>query len=82
TIKGYRRRGYTPESISNFCEMIGISKQDSVIDVSVLEDDIRDDLNKSVLRKNVVLDPIRVSIKAMQNHHLDVPNHPQDPEFG
>ncbi|ABI83359.1 glutamine--tRNA ligase/YqeY domain fusion protein [Francisella tularensis] len=82
TIKGYRRRGYTPESIRNFCEMIGISKQDSVIDVSVLEDAIRDDLNKSVLRKNVVLDPIRVSIKDMPNHHLDVPNHPQDPEFG
>ncbi|ABO47322.1 glutamine--tRNA ligase/YqeY domain fusion protein [Francisella tularensis] len=82
TIKGYRRRGYTPESIRNFCEMIGISKQDSVIDVSVLEDAVRDDLNKSVLRKNVVLDPIRVSIKDMPNHHLDVPNHPQDPEFG
>ncbi|MDE4982485.1 glutamine--tRNA ligase, partial [Francisella tularensis subsp. holarctica] len=49
--------------------------------VSVLEDAIRDDLNKSVLRKNVVLDPIRVSIKDMTNHHLDVPNHPQDPEF-
>ncbi|OIN84805.1 glutamine--tRNA ligase/YqeY domain fusion protein [Francisella sp. TX07-6608] len=82
TIKGYRRRGYTPESIRNFCEMIGISKQDSVIDVSVLEDAVRDDLNKSALRKNVVLDPIRVSIKDMPGHHLDVPNHPQDPEFG
>ncbi|AEE26570.1 glutamine--tRNA ligase/YqeY domain fusion protein [Francisella hispaniensis] len=82
TIKGYRRRGYTPESIRNFCEMIGISKQDSVIDISVLEDAIRDDLNKNVLRKNVVLDPIRVSIKDMPEHHLDVPNHPQDPEFG
>ncbi|APC95365.1 glutamine--tRNA ligase/YqeY domain fusion protein [Francisella tularensis subsp. novicida] len=82
TIKGYRRRGYTPESIRNFCEMIGISKQDSVIDVSVLEDAVRDDLNKSVLRKNVVLDPIRVSIKDMPDHHLDVPNHPQEPEFG
>ena len=82
TIKGYRRRGYTPESIRNFCEMIGISKQDSVIDISVLEDAIRDNLNKNVLRKNVVLDPIKVSIKDMQEHHLDVPNHPQDPEFG
>ncbi|MFV9972898.1 MAG: glutamine--tRNA ligase/YqeY domain fusion protein [Francisella endosymbiont of Hyalomma asiaticum] len=82
TIKGYRRRGYTPESIRNFCDMIGISKQDSVIDVSVLEDAIRDDLNKNALRKNVVLDPIKVSIKDMPNHHLDVPNHPQDPKFG
>lgn len=51
TIKGYRRRGYTPESIRNFCDTIGISKQDSVIDVSVLEDAIRDDLNKNALRK-------------------------------
>ena len=82
TIKGYRRRGYTPESIRNFCDMIGISKQDSVIDVSVLEDAIRDDLNKNALRKNVVLDPIKVSIKDMPNHHLDVPNHPQDLKFG
>ncbi|ALB01475.1 glutamate--tRNA ligase [Francisella persica ATCC VR-331] len=82
TIKGYRRRGYTPESIRNFCDTIGISKQDSVIDVSVLEDAIRDDLNKNALRKNVVLDPIKVSIKDMPSHHLDVPNHPQDPEFG
>lgn len=82
TIKGYRRRGYTPESIRNFCDMIGISKQDSVIDVSVLEDIIRDDLNKNALRKNVVLDPIKVSIKDMTSHHLDVPNHPQDPKFG
>ena len=82
TIKGYRRRGYTPESIRNFCDMIGISKQDSVIDVSILEDAIRDDLNKNTLRKNVVLDPIKVSIKDMPNHHIDVPNHPQDPKFG
>ncbi|OEZ33691.1 glutamine--tRNA ligase [Francisella endosymbiont of Amblyomma maculatum] len=82
TIKGYRRRGYPPESIRNFCDMIGISKQDSVIDVSVLEDAIRDDLNKNALRKNVVLDPIKVIIKDMPSHHIDVPNHPQDPKFG
>ncbi|APC91989.1 MULTISPECIES: glutamine--tRNA ligase/YqeY domain fusion protein [Francisella] len=82
TIKGYRRRGYTPESIRNFCDMIGISKQDSVIDVSILEDAIRDDLNKNALRKNVILDPIKVSIKDMPSYHLDVPNHPQDPDFG
>ncbi|MDE4953238.1 glutamine--tRNA ligase, partial [Francisella tularensis subsp. holarctica] len=50
--------------------------------VSVLEDDFRDDLNKSFLLKNVVLDTIRLSIKYMPNHHLDVTNHPQDPEFG
>ncbi|MED7818563.1 MULTISPECIES: glutamine--tRNA ligase/YqeY domain fusion protein [unclassified Francisella] len=82
TIKGYRRRGYTPESIRNFCDLVGISKQDSIIDVSVLEESIRDDLNKNALRKNAVLDPIKVSIIDMPNHTLDVPNHPQDHDFG
>lgn len=82
TIKGYRRRGYTPESIRNFCEMVGISKQDSVIDVSVLEESIRDDLNKNALRKNAILDPIKVTIADMPKHELNVPNHPQNPDFG
>ncbi len=82
TIKGFRRRGYTPESIRNFCDMIGISKQDSIIDISVLEETIRDDLNKNALRKNAVLDPIKVTIADMPVHELNVPNHPQDPEFG
>ncbi|WP_150465386.1 glutamine--tRNA ligase/YqeY domain fusion protein [Francisella sp. SYW-2] len=82
TIKGFRRRGYTPESIRNFCDMIGISKQDSIIDISVLEESIRNDLNKNALRKNAVLDPIKVSIQDMPLHELNVPNHPQDPEFG
>ncbi|GMN90065.1 glutamine--tRNA ligase/YqeY domain fusion protein [Francisella sciaenopsi] len=82
TIKGFRRRGYTPESIRNFCDMIGISKQDSIIDISVLEETIRNDLNKNALRKNAVLDPIKVTIADMPVHELNVPNHPQDPEFG
>ncbi|AJI47039.1 glutamine--tRNA ligase/YqeY domain fusion protein [Francisella philomiragia] len=82
TIKGFRRRGYTPESIRNFCDMIGISKQDSIIDISVLEETIRNDLNKNALRKNAVLDPIKVTIADMPPHELNVPNHPQDPEFG
>ncbi|QUE31875.1 glutamine--tRNA ligase/YqeY domain fusion protein [Francisella philomiragia] len=82
TIKGFRRRGYTPESIRNFCDMIGISKQDSIIDISVLEETIRNDLNKNALRKNAVLDPIKVTIDNMPVHELNVPNHPQDSEFG
>ncbi|QIW10654.1 glutamine--tRNA ligase/YqeY domain fusion protein [Francisella sp. LA112445] len=82
TLKGYRRRGYTPESIRNFCELVGISKQDSIIDVSVLEESIRDDLNKNALRKNAVLDPVKVTIIDMPSHELNVPNHPQDPDFG
>ncbi|WP_150467035.1 glutamine--tRNA ligase/YqeY domain fusion protein [Francisella sp. SYW-9] len=82
TIKGYRRRGYTPESMRNFCDLVGISKQDSIIDVSVLEESIRDDLNKNALRKNAVLDPIKVSIIDMPTHELNVPNHPQNPDLG
>ncbi|ASG68407.1 glutamine--tRNA ligase [Francisella halioticida] len=82
TIKGYRRKGYTPESIRYFCDIVGISKQDSIIDVSVLEESIRDDLNKNTPRKNAVLDPIKVTIKDMPSHELNVPNHPQDPDFG
>ena len=82
TIKGYRRRGYTPDSIRNFCEMVGISKQDSIIDVSLLEESVRDDLNKKSFRKNAVLHPIKVVIKDMPEHTLNVPNHPSNPEFG
>ncbi|APC96979.1 glutamine--tRNA ligase/YqeY domain fusion protein [Francisella frigiditurris] len=82
TLKGFRRRGYTPESIKNFCDMIGISKQDSLIDISVLEESIRSDLNIKAHRRNAVLDPIKVTIANMPPHTLNVPNHPQDPDFG
>ncbi|MFC4891976.1 glutamine--tRNA ligase/YqeY domain fusion protein [Pseudofrancisella aestuarii] len=82
TLKGFRRRGYTPESIKNFCDMIGISKQDSLIDISVLEESIRSDLNIKAHRRNAVLDPIKVTIANMSPHTLNVPNHPQDPDFG
>ncbi|AXA34258.1 glutamine--tRNA ligase/YqeY domain fusion protein [Francisella adeliensis] len=82
TIKGFRRRGYTPESIVNFCETVGISKQDSIIDMSILEESIRNDLNKNALRKNAVLEPLKVTIKDMPTQTLNVPNHPQNPDFG
>jgi glutaminyl-tRNA synthetase len=82
TIKGFRRRGYTPESIRNFCETVGISKQDSTIDMSILEESIRNDLNKSTMRKNAVIHPLKVSIKDMPSEILNVPNHPQNPDFG
>ncbi|MCL4122130.1 UNVERIFIED_CONTAM: hypothetical protein GTU68_014201 [Idotea baltica] len=82
TIKGFRRRGYTPESIVNFCETVGISKQDSIIDMSILEESIRNDLNKNALRKNAVLEPLKVTIKDMPTQTLSVPNHPQNPDFG
>jgi glutaminyl-tRNA synthetase len=62
TIAGYQRRGYTPESILNFCDQIGIAKANSMVDVAQLEFCIRDDLNKKVPRVMCVLDPLKVTI--------------------
>jgi glutaminyl-tRNA synthetase len=62
TISGLRRRGYTPSSIRNFTERIGVQKRDNLIDVSLLEFCIREDLNKSALRKMVVFDPLKLVI--------------------
>ena len=63
TIAGYRRRGYTKESILNFCEQIGVAKANSMVDVAQLEFCIRDDLNTKVPRVMCVLDPIKVTIE-------------------
>ena len=84
TISGLRRRGYTPQSIRDFCDEIGISKQDSVIDMALLEEAIRNDLNKNAHRRMAVLDPLLINIT---NHDeisklLNIPNHPQNPDFG
>ncbi len=62
TIAGYKRRGYTPEAILNFCNQIGVAKANSVVDVAQLEFAIRDDLNKKVPRVMAVLNPLRVTI--------------------
>jgi len=62
TIEGYKRRGYTPESIINFCDGIGIAKANSMVDVAQLEFCIRDDLNTKVPRVMAVLDPLKVTI--------------------
>jgi glutaminyl-tRNA synthetase len=62
TISGLRRRGYTPESIRNFTDRIGVQKRDNLIDVSLLEFCLREDLNKNALRKMVVFDPLKVTI--------------------
>ena len=62
TISGFRRRGYTPESIKTFCEKIGVQKRENLIDISLLEFCIREDLNKNAQRRMVVLDPIKVVI--------------------
>lgn len=85
TIIGLRRRGFTPQAIRNFCEMIGVTKSDSVIDMSVLEECVRDDLNKNAFRAMCVLNPLKVTIENLEVDHLEMltaSNHPQDDSFG
>lgn len=79
TIAGYRRRGYTPESILNFCDQIGIAKANSMVDVSQLEFCIRDDLNTKVPRVMCVLDPLKVTITNYEgSEELDASYYPED----
>jgi glutaminyl-tRNA synthetase len=79
TIAGYKRRGYTPESILNFCDQIGIAKANSMVDVAQLEFCIRDDLNKKVPRVMCVLDPLKVTIENYDGHEeLDASYYPDD----
>jgi glutaminyl-tRNA synthetase len=79
TIAGYRRRGYTPQAIVNFCEMIGVAKANSVVDVSQLEFAIRDDLNPKVPRVMCVLDPLKVVIENYEgSEELDASYYPSD----
>jgi glutaminyl-tRNA synthetase len=85
TLAGLRRRGYTPEAIRNFCERIGVAKNDSIIDVALLEHCIRDDLNERAPRVMAVLRPLRVVIDNYpegQAEEFDCPYHPQNPDMG
>jgi glutaminyl-tRNA synthetase len=79
TIAGLRRRGYTPESILNFCDSIGIAKANSTVDVAQLEFAIRDDLNTKVPRVMCVLDPLKVTIANYEgSEEFDAPYYPED----
>ena len=85
TICGLRRRGYTPESIRNFAEMIGVARRDNVIDVSLLEFCVREDLNKTAQRVMVVLNPLKVVIDNYPEdttEELDAVNNPEDESMG
>lgn len=85
TIAGMRRAGYTPTSIRDFCERIGITKKDSWIEMAVLENCIREDLNDNAPRAMAVLKPLRIVIDNYpedQVETLEVSNHPQKPELG
>ncbi len=85
TIKGLRRRGFTPEAIRAFCEAIGVAKRDAVVEVQLLEHFIREDLNRRAPRVMAVLRPLRVVIDNYpegQVEQLDAVNNPEDPSAG
>ncbi len=85
TISGLRRRGYTPESIRDFCERIGVAKKESTVDVALLEHCLREDLNRRALRVMAVLRPLRVIIDNYpddQAEELDAINNPEDADMG
>ncbi|MET4027605.1 glutaminyl-tRNA synthetase [Marinobacter sp. MBR-99] len=85
TISGMRRRGYTPESIRSFCDMIGVNKAGGTVDVGMLEYAIREDLNDRAPRAMCVMRPLKVTLTnypADQTETLTLPVHPQKPEMG
>jgi len=85
TISGFRRLGYTPESIRDFCGRIGVAKADSTIQIEYLEHCLREDLNKRAQRVMAVLDPIKVVIENYpegQSEELDAVNNPEDESAG
>ncbi|MFN8628041.1 MAG: glutamine--tRNA ligase/YqeY domain fusion protein [Candidatus Binatia bacterium] len=85
TIAGYRRRGYTPESIRTFCDRIGVARANSTVDVAMLEHSIREDLNQRAPRRMAVLKPLRLVIDNYpdgQVEELEAVNNPEDPAEG
>lgn len=85
TISGLRRRGYTPASVRNFCERIGVAKRDSTVDAALLEHSIREDLNKTAPRVMAVLNPLRVVIENFADdltEEMDAVNNPEDQTMG
>jgi glutaminyl-tRNA synthetase len=85
TLSGMRRRGYTPESIREFCDKIGVAKRENLIDIGLLEFCVREHLNKIALRRMVVLNPIKVVLTNYpegQEEILTSENNPEDPSLG
>ncbi len=85
TLRGMRRRGYTPESIRDFCERIGVAKRENTVEIALLEHCVREDLNKRAPRVMGVLRPLRVVIDNYpedQVEELDAVNSPEDPSMG
>jgi glutaminyl-tRNA synthetase len=81
TISGLRRRGYTPASLRNFCERIGVQRRENIIDVGLLEFCVREDLNKTALRRMVVLDPIKLVITNYPEGKTEVLQGENNPEL-
>ncbi|AEP30118.1 glutamine--tRNA ligase [Brumicola nitratireducens] len=85
TIAGIRRRGYTPSSVREFCLRIGVTKMDNMVEMSMLEACIRDELNANAPRRMAVIEPLKVIIENYpeeQVEWLDAPNHPSDESMG
>jgi glutaminyl-tRNA synthetase len=85
TISGFRRRGYTPESIRNFCDRIGVARRENIIDIGLLEFFVREHLNKIALRRMVVFDPLKVVITnypADSSETIKAEENPEDPNGG
>jgi glutaminyl-tRNA synthetase len=85
TLAGFRRRGYTPEAIRNFCERIGVAKRNSVVDIAMLEHSLREDLNKRAPRVMAVLRPLKIVLENYpegQVEELEAVNNPEDPSKG
>ena len=85
TLSGLRRRGYTPRAIRNFCTRIGVTKNEQQIEASVLENCVREDLDKSAPRAFAVMDPLKIVIENYpqgQVEQLEAHNHPNDPNMG
>lgn len=85
TIRGLRRRGYTPEAIRDFCERIGVAKRNSLVDIALLEHCVREDLNKRAPRAMVVINPLKLTIinyPEDKEEYLEAVNNPEDPAMG
>ncbi|MDZ7781821.1 MAG: glutamine--tRNA ligase/YqeY domain fusion protein [Halioglobus sp.] len=85
TIRGLRRRGYTPAALRRFCEMIGTTRSDGIVDVAMLDFAIREDLNENAPRAMCVLDPLKVVLTNLPEDHvefLDAPRHPNREDLG
>ena len=85
TLAGMRRRGYTPESIRNFCNSIGVARANSMADIALLNYHLREELNRKAQRSMVVLRPLKVVITNYpegQVEELDAENNPEDPRAG